>query len=325
MKSLPFLGIVALSYLVGLPASAQDSSAASSQESDSILTFAAVPLGAADSIPCTLKFIDRAAVGIDIEYHGQKPLHGFLAAIYYREPGDQNAEHYGLFTYLGETIVPGQKWQSIYCGLPADADLKNLRFKVDLLGFVDQSISGPRDLRQSNHFYGVLEGMNFVAGSPEAKYVAPVPVASISGDPVPSGDDSLPLEFTGTVERGDSERFSLTIEATNKGSVPVVGYEFKISFFDHATGAFVRSLTTKTLPTTGDSPDYLLPGASWSSGARRLSTSSDGIPDDYKITLDTVVLADGRVLGPRRSRESAELLGMVEAIQAAKLKPGGAR
>jgi hypothetical protein len=325
MKSLPFLGIVALSCLVGLPASAQDSSAASSQESDSILTFTAVPLGAADSIPCTVKFIDRAAVAIDIEYHGQKPLHGFMAAIYYREPGEQTAEHYRLFTYLGETIVPGQKWQSIYCGLPADADLKNLRFKVDLLGFVDQSISGPRDLRQSNHFYGVLEGMNFVAGSPEAKYVAPVPVASISGDPVPSGDDSLPLEFNGTVERGDSERLSLTIEATNKGSVPVVGYEFKISFFDHATGAFVRSFTTKTLATTGDSSDYLLPGASWSSGPRRLSASSDGIPDDYKITLDTVVLADGRVLGPRRSRESAELLGMLEAIQAAKLKPGSAR
>ncbi len=325
MKSLPFLGIVALCCLVGLPASAQDSSADSSQESDSILTFAAVPLGAADSNPCTRKFIDRAAVALDIEYHGRKPLHGFLAAIYYREPGEQTAEHYGLFTYLGETIVPGQKWQSIYCGLPADADLENLHFKVDLLGFVDQSIAGPRDLRQSNRFYGVLEGMNFVAGSPDAKYVAPVPVASISGDPVPSGDDSLPLEFIGTVERDDSERLSLTIEATNKGSVPVVGYEFKISFFDHATGAFVGSVTTKTLATTGDSSDYLLPGASWSSGARRLSASSDVIPDDYKITLDTVVLADGRVLGPRRSRESAELLGMLEAIQAAKLKPGNAR
>lgn len=320
MKSLPFIGIVALSCFVCPPASAQDSFAASSQESDSILTFAAVPLGATESIPCTRKGNDRAAVGLDIEYHGQKPLHGFLAAIYYRRPGDQTGEHYGLFAYLGETIVPGQKWQSIYCALPLDADLENLRFKVDLLGFVDQSISGPRDLRESNRFYGVLEGMNFVAGSPEAKYVAPVPVASISGDPIPSGDDSLPLEFSGTVERGNPERLSLIIEATNKGSVPVVGYEFKISFFDHATGAFVRSVTTKTLATTGDSSDYLRPGASWSSGARRLSASSDGIPDDYKITLDTVVLADGRVLGPRRSRESAELLGMLEAIQAAKLK-----
>jgi hypothetical protein len=325
MKPLLHIGIVAVSLFVCLPASTQDSSAASSQESDSILTFAAVPLGAADSIPCTLKFGDRAAVDIDIEYHGRKLLHGFMAAIYYREPGDRTAEHYGLFTYLGEPIVPGQKWQSLFCGLPADADLENLRFKVDLLGFVDQSISGPRDLRQSNHFYGVLEGMNIVAGSPEEKYVAPVPVASVSGDSVPSGDDSLPLEFTGTVERGDSERLSLTIEATNKGSVPVVGYEFKISFFDHATGAFVRSVTTKILATTGDASDYLLPGASWRSGARRLSASSDGLPDNYRITLDAVVLADGSVLGPRRSRESAELLGMLEAIQAAKLKPESAR
>jgi hypothetical protein len=320
MKSLPFIGIVALSCVVCLPAFAQDSPAASLQDSDSILTFAAVPLGATDSIPCKRKGIDKAAVGIDIEYHGRKPLRGFLAAIYYREPGDQTGEHYRLFEYLGETIVPGQKWQSIYCGLPADADLGNVRFKVDVLAFADQSISGPRDLPESNRFYGVLEGMNYVAGSPEARYVAPVPVASISGDPVPSGDDSLPLEFTGTVERGDSERLSLTIEATNRGSVPVVGYEFKISFFDHATGAFVRSVTTKTLATTGDASDYLLSGASWSSGTRRLSVSSDGIPDDYKITLDTVVLSDGRVLGPRRSRESAELLGMLEAIQAAKLR-----
>jgi hypothetical protein len=317
MKPLPFMGIVAVSCFVCLPASAQDSSA-SSQESDSILTFAAVPLGVTDSIPC--KRNDNAAVGIDIEYHGQKPLHGFLTAIYYPEPGGRTGERYGLFAYLGETIVPGQKWQSIYCGLPAGVDLDRVRFKVDLLGFVDHSISGTRSLPESNRFYGVLEGMNYVAGSPEAKYVAPVPVASITGDPVPTGDDSLPLEFTGTVERDDSERLSLIIEATNRGSVPVVGYEFKISFFDHATDAFVRSVTNKTLATSGNASHYLLPGASWSSGARRLSASSDGLPDNYKITLDTVVLADGRVLGPRHSRESAELLGMLEAIQAAKLK-----
>jgi hypothetical protein len=325
MKSLPFIGIVALCCFVCLPASGQDSPAASSQDSDSKLTLTAMPVNQTDSIPCTRRGIDRVGLGIDIEYQGRKPLRGFLAAICYREPGSKSGEHYKVYEYLGETIVPGQKWHSISCALPPDADLQNVSFKVDVLAFADQSFSGPRGLPESNRFYGVLEGMNFVAGSPEARYVAPVPVASISGDPVPSGDDSLPLEFAGTVERGDSERLSLTIEATNKGSVPVAGYEFKISFFDHATGAFVRSVTTKTLATTGDASDYLLPGAIWSSGARRISVSSDGIPNDYKITLDTVVLADGRVLGLRRSRESDELLGMLQGIRDAKLKLKSAR
>jgi hypothetical protein len=94
-----------------------------------------------DSTPCTRKGIDRVALGVDIEYQGRKPLRGFLAAIYYREPGSKSGEHYKVFEYLGETIVPGQKWQSIYCALPPDADLKNVSFKVDLLAFADQSMS----------------------------------------------------------------------------------------------------------------------------------------------------------------------------------------
>ena len=169
MKTLPFIGIVALSCVVCLPAFAQDSPVASSHDSDSKLTLTGIPVDQADSMPCTRRGIDAVGLGIDIEYQGRKPLRGFLAAIYYREPGSKSAEHYKVFEYLGETIVPGQKWQSIYCELPPDADLENVSFKVDLLAFADQSISGPRDLPESKRFYGVLEGMNYVARTPEAK------------------------------------------------------------------------------------------------------------------------------------------------------------
>ena len=208
---------------------------------------------------------------------------------------------------------------AVICNLPSDADLENVSFKVDFLAFGDKSFSGPMQLNASHLLYGVFEGTDLISGgSSQAKLVAPTPV-TVTGRPVPSGDNSLPLQFTGSVESAPSGQLLLTIEATNRGSVPVIGYEFRISFFDHATGAFVRSVAVKTLATTASASAYLLPGASWSSGARRLSVSSDGTPDDYNITAEIVVLADGTVLRPRHSRQSYELLGMYEGIHASKI------
>ncbi|MGH9573211.1 MAG: hypothetical protein ACRD40_06735 [Candidatus Acidiferrales bacterium] len=41
------------------------------------------------------------------------------------------------------------------------------------------------------------------------------------------------------------------------------------------------------------------------------------------MTLDAVVLADGTVKGPQRSREALELIGMIEGIGAIKtVNPG---
>jgi hypothetical protein len=321
MSSLQPLRILALSCLGCVLVPAWSFSGASTVESDSVLKLTAVPAHQTDSTPCQRTGIDKVALGVDIENQGQKPLRGFLAAIYYREPGKQANQQYELLHYQGQTIFPGKKFRLTVCDLPSDADLENVRFKVDLLAFEDKSISGPLNLPESNHIYGVIEGFDFVSGgSPVAKFVTPTPVSRpLASDLVPSGDNSLPLEFAGTVDRSHPGQLSLTIVATNKGSVPVIGYEYKISFFDHMTGAFVRSVTTKTLATTGNPSDYLFPGASWSSGARRLSVSSDGVPNDYQIKLDVVALANGKTLGPRRSKESDELLGMLQGIQDAKL------
>ena len=106
----------------------------------------------------------------------------------------------------------------------------------------------------------------------------------------------------------------MVIQATNTGSVPVVGYEFKISFFDHGTGVLAKNVTTKALETHHVAADYLQPGQTRQSGGRKLPTSSDGELDTYTVTLDAVVLADGTTLGPRRSSEADELLGMVEGM-----------
>jgi hypothetical protein len=282
----------------------------------------AAPVDQDDSTICAFKGrFGTVPLGVDFQYRGQKPLRGFLAAVYYREPGDQTAEHHELLEYQA-TIQPGENWHSRVCNLPSDADLDNVSFKVDLLAFGDKTFSGPMDLRASHRLYGAFEGVDIISGEgPQAKLVAPTSV-TVTGRPVPSGDNSLPLQFTGSIESTHSGDLLLRVEATNIGSIPVIGYEFRISFFDHATGVFVRSVPVKTLATTASASAYLVPGASWSSGSRRLSVSFDGTPDDYNITPEIVILGDGTVLRPRYSRQSDELLGMYEAVQVLKLIPG---
>jgi hypothetical protein len=322
LRSLQLLGIFAFSYLACLLASAQTPSSVSSATSNSSLILRAVPIEQDDSTICAFKGrVGTVPLGVDFQYQGQKPLRGFVAAVYYREPGDQSGEHHQILEYQA-MIQPGEKWHSIVCNLPSDADLDNVSFKVDLLAFGDRTFSGPMELRASHLLYGVFEGADFISGeSPQAKLVAPTPV-TVTGRPVPSDDNSVPLQFTGSIESAGSGDLLLTIEATNTGSIPVIGYEFRLSFFDHATGVFVRSVPIKTLAATASASAYLLPGASWRSAAHVLSVSSDGTPDDYNITPEIVILGDGTVLRPRHSNESDELLGMYEKIQVSKLSRG---
>lgn len=101
------------------------------------------------------------------------------------------------------------------------------------------------------------------------------------------------------------------------GSTSILGYEFKISFTDPVSGAFVHSVTTKTLATSGNPVDYLLPGATWNSTPRKVPVTSDGSLDNFHVTVDLVVLADGKELkelGPKHSRRADELLGIIEGM-----------
>jgi hypothetical protein len=208
-----------------------------------------------------------------------------------------------------------------------DVNLSDVNTSVDLLAFADGSTSGPASVRESNQVAGMFAGMNLVTrkNDTERAYLTPTSVTPPGNAvPIEQVGNSLPVRFTALVNREESGQAFLVVNGTNIGGISIIGYEYKLSFFDHATGAFVKSVTTKLLATEG-APDYLLPGATWASGGRKLPASSDGDLDKYSVTLDAVVLSDGRTLGPRRSREADELLGMVEGMQIANSLPPSMR
>jgi hypothetical protein len=284
------------------------------------LTATAVLPGENDFATCTNAGIDGNVVGLSILYTGHQALRAYVIAVYYPHsvPGTRDYTTDRKLVYPDQPLIqPGSFWHSTICGLPPYANYTNVTTESDLLIFKDGSAVGPVSVPESSHFYGVTEGMLIADGQPNAAHTVR-PTQLISGEfgtPVNDGNDSLPLRMTATVERNKENQAKVTIAATNVGSSAVVGYEFKLSYYDHATGAFVRSVTTKTLATTNDASAFLLPGATWSSAPRRVDISSDGQLDTFKVSLDTVALADGTVVGPRRSRESDELLGMIEGIE----------
>ena len=56
---------------------------------------------------------------------------------------------------------------------------------------------------------------------------------------------------------------------------------------------------------------------------RKVSYLADGSRASYKITLDLVVFADGSTFGPKKGRESDEVLGMLRGIDSANLTNHG--
>jgi hypothetical protein len=204
-------------------------------------------------------------------------------------------------------MQPGTTFHSAICGA-RDADISKMSANVDLLIFEDGTISGPIHLRQSQMLFGAYLGAR--GDADEGKFVTRVPAGSdLAGDPIAIENEPLPLQFSGIIERESSGKASLVIKAVNKGDVAVLGYVFKISFYDHATGEFVRSVTTKAVSTNPLPPEGI-----WHSIGRRLSVSSDGEVDTYKVSVDMVQLANGKILGPRRSAESYEVSGMIDVV-----------
>lgn len=321
MRSAALKGIlfVALCSVFCFPASAQTSVLDPSQESIPTLNVTVVPPTAADISRCSKqgwpKPSESGVLGLNMTYAGSTALRAYEVAIL------QNGKTLGyseaaLFHDLvahessgstRELIQPGASWHSVVCGI-RDADASAASANVDLLIFENGTISGPISLRQSQTLFGAYLGATGEAD--EGKFVARAAVGSdLSGDPITIENGPLPLQFSGIIERGDSGKASLVIEAVNKGDVAVLGYVFKISFYDHATGAFVQSVTTKAV-----SSNPLPPGGIWHSIGRRISVSSDGEFDTYKVSVDMLQLANGKTLGPRRSAESYEVAGMIEAV-----------
>lgn len=306
---------MAVSYANG----AQDSATDSSILTKSPLDVSVDRAGEPDLTHCGDARVRNPLV-LQLRYEGTKPLRGYVVGLYFPDPNSEatqrNAIDVDVVYPNRKLIAPGAEWKRTVCALPEGADPANVSVKVDLLGFEDGSKWGPMALRMSNSVLGLCEGIDFVQGQTGvAKLLSPVPLETNSVVGAGSNSSALgPLTMTPIIQRGDSGEDRLLVQATNMSSSPVRGYIFKVSFFDHATGTFIKSVSTKVLEMREEPSAYLAPGASWGSSAREVPRSTDDAPAVYKLTLDMVVLGDGRTFGPSRSPKSAELIGMLQAM-----------
>jgi hypothetical protein len=217
-----------------------------------------------------------------------------------------------------QMIVPGADWTRTVCSSISLAPSQSVTTIVDFLKFPDGSAWGPMHLPESHELIGVMDGQDFAVKTTDLeRYVSP-----LSPDTTPIPEEHLqfqtigPLRFLSGIYHDPKNKECLAVEATNAGDAPIRAFVFTESFFDSATGARLRRVATKKLETHGNSTHYLLPGGTWLCDTRKFSYSSDGSLANYTITLDFVVFADGSTYGPKQSRESDEVLGMLRGIDA---------
>lgn len=285
------------------------------QDLNSIITVQAAPPTADDTAACAHRGAAGDAVGLNIQYSGEKPLRGYVVGVFYADAAGRS-RYTAVADILNpkETMIaPGKQWHQLACGLSRGASA--IEAKTDLLLFDDESCAGPLDLRESSFAYGSLLGLDYAfktSSRVDTLLATPSQPGSMN---VTVSADARPLEFSAVRSYDpDSNLPMLEIRATNKGLVPVVGYEYKISFFEPNGGKFIKSVTTKTLAPHLDKSSLLQPGETWSSGARKLAPASDGSFANYTVTLDAVMLADGSASGPQQSREAVELTGIIAGI-----------
>ena len=267
-----------------------------------------------------------------LHYAGTQPLRGYLVRFDLTDSVTGRVlqeETLQEIRDLSEPmIVNGAEWTRTVC-----SKLKNIArdhltvtAMVDVLKFADNSIWGPVTLRESSQLIGTLDGMDFIAKTTDLKrFVSPI-LPKDSPLPVEDVESQTigPLRFESGVWHDERDQDMLAVEVTNESNRSIRGYVFTESFLDPATGNRIRRVTTKELETQGNPSDYLAPGATWVAGPRKFSHLPDGTLAAYTITLDFVVFADGDTFGPKKSRESDEVLGMFRGIDAAKLQGLGA-
>jgi hypothetical protein len=225
-------------------------------------------------------------------------------------------------------VADGAEWTRTVCSIPETrpGDALTVHTRVDVLRFVDGSIWGPASLPESHQLIGTIDGVDFSVKTTDLlRYVSPI---LPRGGPVSVEDIQFqtigPLRIESGVWHEGSGTAMVAVAATNVGTAPIRGFVFATSFFDSNSGAPLRSVTTKELETQGIPSHYLLPGATWVAGPRKFSYLADGSRASYKITLDLVVFADGSTFGPKKGRESDEVLGMLRGIDSANLANHGA-
>lgn len=271
-----------------------------------------------DFLICTHRGGAASAIGLDMSYTGVKPLRAYAVSVQFRDrdSGEQRSQ---VSLYGGEVIHDKDTWHVPVCDVGSNPDLATVRAQADMMAFVDGTYSGPIMLRQSQHLVGSLEAMDYAQGTnPKLTQVfASLTSGPDAGNLVPLNDPSLPVSVDAKIDQDSSNIPILIIGARNTGAVPILGLEFKISYFDHVTGNFQRSVTTKAVCALDGKLASMAPGARWLVGGREIPIAADGAPDDYVITVDAVALADGSLLGARKSLEADELRGIIEGLQLA--------
>ncbi|HEY6389096.1 MAG TPA: hypothetical protein VIX91_25740 [Candidatus Acidoferrum sp.] len=324
-RNIPFLFAIALGPVV---------SPQTATGQDDKIKIAVPPLNVTAEISTGLGTECKAGRGLvaHLHYVGTQPLRGYLVEfVFFDQATHQPIETQSIqdVRNLREPMIAdGAEWTRTVCSIPENrpADALIVHARVDVLKFVDGSIWGPASLPESHQLIGTIDGMDFSMKTTDLlRYVSPI---LPRGGPVPVEDIEIqtigPLRIGSGVWHEGSGTAMVAVEATNAGAAPIRGFVFTTSFFDPNSGAPLRSVTTKELETQGNPSHYLLPGASWVAGPRKFSYLPDGSRASYKITLDLVVFADGSTFGPKKSRESDEVLGMFRGIDLMNLASHGA-
>jgi len=275
---------------------------------------------------------DGVPVLVQFWYGGTQPLRGYLVVLNSNEwvTGIRQQSVQEIRGPGEAMIQSGEEWSRSVClgtnssevSHSAESGAENpelLTVSVDVLKFADGSNWGPKSLPESNRLLGTFDGMDFgVKRTDLERYVSPIPP-----EKAPIGVQDIesqaigPLTFKSGVWRDERGRDFLAVDATNSSDRPIRGYVSTEIFLDPATGAMIRRVTTKQLATHENPSEYLAPGASWTSDPRKFSYLLDGSLADYKIALDFVIFGDGSAFGPKKSRESDEVLGMIDGIHMA--------
>jgi hypothetical protein len=236
------LVVLFLSFYI--PTFAQAAAGKTSDNPLSPFDVSIVPTTQADYDACgNAGFVGKTTVvGLQMRNSGLKPLRGYVVAVWYHDTGSRHVTHDTVSKLIhpgDQMIMPGAEWHATACGMSKMADLDDPKAQVDLLMYADGSTWGPVELQESSRLDGVSIGMNFAAGGDnrERGYDTATPEpGSFTGEPVSGDGNPFPLQFGGMVNRDDTGQALVWVQATNMGTVPVIGYEYRITFYDHASG-----------------------------------------------------------------------------------------
>jgi hypothetical protein len=268
-------------------AAAQDSFTVSPDLSKSPLNVSVDPAGKADLASCGSEG-SRNPLVLQFRYEGTKSLRGYLVALSFPNPKGGTAPLHEIETDLifpnKKLIEPGAQWTRTICTIPDGVNPTDVSTRVDLLGFEDGSNWGPRELRSTSYeFLGMCEGIDYLQGRTDvAKQFAPVAVkTNVTAEEMSDATFIGPLKLTPILEHINSGQASgddhVVVQVTNVSGSLVRGYDFRISFFDHATGSFLKSVSTQTLEMSQDLSAYLAPGQTWEAGPRKVPLIKRGI------------------------------------------------